>query len=141
MKKFKKIKLSTLMAIGVLVFVLSSCEKTFLIDGDTSSGINSAEKYLYVIDNGSKSLLMLDNNLGEIKNWDLTPIVADNDVRGVTCNDEYLWISVTGTMDQIIQLASNNDNLFVLSTMDAPPSKQGTIRELTWDGNYLWALN
>ncbi len=141
MKKIKRFNLTTLLVLAFTLLMVTSCEDAFIDDGDSDNGINSNANYLYVIDNDAKELLMLDKNLNTLKTWDLSGVSEGYDIRGLTCNDDFLWISVTGSLDQIIQLAADGDDLLVLSSMDAPPSKQGTIRDLTWDGEYLWALN
>lgn len=141
MKIKYRFKLLQLFVISFLILIIGSCDEAFIDDGDPATGVNSSQNYLYIIEDGTKNLIMLDNNLNTLQRWDLSGLVGENTISGIACNDENLWISVAGNMDQIIKLASVGDSLMVLETMEAPPSGRGTIRDLAWDGANLWALN
>ncbi len=141
MKRMRNRSFLSLLICAGFVLGMFSCESAFIKDGDSSAGINSEDSYLYVVENTSKKLLMLDANMKTLASWDLSKVIQDDLVRGITCNDEYLWISVAGSTDKIFQLAVDANEIVVLNSMDAPPGKKGTVRDLTWDGTHLWALN
>jgi len=141
MEKKNLSKSINLVLIAFFILLLSGCEKAFFNDGDPEVGINSSEQYLYLVENGTKNLLMLDNNLNTLQRWDLSGLVGTDIISGVACSNEYLWISVAGSTKQIFKLANDVGTVLVLETMVAPPDAKGTIRDLAWDGANLWALN
>ena len=84
---------------------------------------------------------MLDYEFRELKRWNLLEYRNDSSLQGITFDGTYLWISSAGSTDKIFQIDASADSLVVLNSFDAPPSGQGTIRDLTWTGGSLWAIN
>lgn len=122
------------------IFLLQSCD-VFGPDGNSETAIIQKESYFYLLERSSTSLLMFDEHLKEIKRWNLLPITNDPSLQGITFDGSYLWISSAGSTDKIFQIDASADTLIVLNSFDAPPTGQGTIRDLTWVGGRLWAIN
>jgi hypothetical protein len=53
----------------------------------------------------------------------------------------HIWLSAAGSDDEIIRLNTSEDVLQADIRLDAPPDKQGTIREICTDGTDMYALN
>lgn len=120
---------------------LSSCDSLFMDDGSDSQGITSLGGYYYFIDNEINELRMLDRNLRVTRSWPLKTLLADTRFQGITFDGKYLWLSVAGSGDLIYQVDASGDSLVVLRSFDAPPAGRGTIRDIAWDGAFLWAVN
>ena len=121
-------------------FVISGCDP-FTNDGITNTAEVASKGYFYVTESESNLLLMLNYNGAELRRWSLDSIASDKSVQGVTFDGQYLWLSFSGNEDKIVRVNAESDTLSVLRTVDAPPTKWGTIRGIAHDGTYLWALN
>ncbi len=128
-------------ALFLAVVFLFACDELFVNDGDPDRGIQLGGGYYYFIDNTSYSLLMLDPSLRVVKSWDTRDLFGETAVQGITSDGLYLWLSAAGTQDYIIQVDISGDVLSASRTLDAPPERHGTIRDLAWDGTSLWAVN
>jgi hypothetical protein len=84
---------------------------------------------------------MLDRNLCVLKSWSLSQLAENTSFQGIAFDGDNLWVSVAGSTDLIYQLDATTDTLNVLASFDAPPTGSGTIRDIAWDGQYLWAVN
>lgn len=122
------------------LFFLQSCD-IFEPDGNLDTEIIRKGSYFYLLDRSSVSLLMLDYQLNELKRWNLLPVTNDSSLQGITFDGTYLWISSAGNADKIFQIDASTDSLVVLNSFSAPPSGQGTIRDLAWVGGRLWTIN
>lgn len=122
------------------ILIFTGCS-IFEDDGLKNSAIDSKNGYLYILERSSNSLIMLDSKLYEIKRWDLTPLTPDSSAQGLTFDGRYIWFSSAGNTDMIYQLDTNDDSLIIVKSFPAPPNKRGTIRDISWDGFYLWAIN
>lgn len=135
---------SRTMILGLFLLVLAGvmgCDSLFINDGDESAGISPRGGYYYFVDNETNALLMLDRNLNVLRSWDLSRLVGDTRFQGITFDGEYLWLSVAGSFDLLYQVDASTDSLIILRSFDAPPIGRGTIRDISWDGTYLWAVN
>lgn len=142
--KFRQISECFLLLIFTLSQIfITGCDFPFNNDGD-NSGINQNAEHLYFLDKGSVRLVMLNNDLSEKCLWDLSVLSEDSlsaSLQGITCDGEYIWISIAGSDDQIFQLEADSTVLTILSQFDAPPDQQGSVRDIAYDGLRLWALN
>ncbi len=122
------------------ILLLSGCS-VFDDDGSKKTTIDPKKGYLYLIDRNTNSLIMLDSQLFELKRWDLSILTPDSSSQGLTFDGKYLWFSSAGNTDMIFQIDASDDSLIVVKSFPAPPNKRGTIRDIAWDGFYLWAIN
>ncbi len=131
-----------LLSIVLLASVwLISCDSLFVDDGSEDVGITSLGGYFYFIDNEANELRMLDRNLNVAKSWPLGALASDTRFQGIAFDGKSLWLSVAGSSDLIYQVDASSDELLVLRSFNAPPARRGTIRDIAWDGTYLWAIN
>jgi sugar lactone lactonase YvrE len=129
------------MALVSVALVLGGCDP-FWADGDHDVGIQSRGGYFYLIDNDSERLVMLDRNLTEQRSWPFSDFTAEHAVQGLTFDGASLWVSVSGSDDSIHQLdLAGGDTISVVRSLVAPPAGQGTVRDIAWDGQFLWVLN
>ncbi len=135
-----KIKVTKTVIYLLLIISSFACE-IFEPDGTNDTIIIPHKSFFYLLERSSVSLLMLDSQLKEVKRWNLMPITNDSSLQGITFDGTYLWISSAGSADKIFQIDASTDSLHVLNSFDAPPAGQGTIRDLTWFGGSLWAIN
>jgi hypothetical protein len=127
--------------LAALVVVLSGCH-LFIADGDEAVGVQSKGGYFYLVDNDSRRLVMLDRNLAERHSWPFSDFTTETALQGVTFDGAALWVSIAGGVDAILQLDLAGDaGATVVRTLPAPPTGQGTVRDIAWDGQYMWALN
>jgi len=111
------------------------------VDGNSDTPIISQGSYFYLLERSTSSLIMLDYQLKELQRWDLSALYNETSLQGITFDGTYLWISQAGNADKIIQLDISGSQPSVMNSFNAPPDGQGTIRDLAWDGAYLWAIN
>ncbi len=123
------------------LILLSSCNSLFVDDGDVNQGISPQGGYFYTLDNEAYAVRMLDANLRLVKSWSLSGLASDTRFQGLTHDGEYLWLSVAGSADMLYQVNATGDSLVVVRSFDAPPAGSGTVRDISWDGTHLWALN
>ena len=123
-----------------ILLLIQSCD-IFEPDGTSETQIIKTESFFDLLERSSVSLVMLDYQLKEVKRWNLFPVTRDSSLQGITFDGTYLWISSAGSTDKIFQIDAASDILIVLNSFDAPPSGQGTIRDITWQGGRLWAIN
>lgn len=129
------------LALASAVLGLGGCT-LFPADGDDDVGLQSRGGYFYLIDNDSQRLVMLDRNLAESRSWPFSDFTAETAVQGLTFDGASLWVSISGDDDGIHQLdLAGADTISVVRSFDAPPTRQGTVRDIAWDGQFLWALN
>lgn len=133
---------------AVLVLALGSAAlwgggcTLFPADGDDDTGIQPRGGYFYLIDNESERLVMLDADLAERRSWPFSDFTAEHAVQGLTFDGASLWVSISGDDDGIHQLdLAGGDTISVVRSFDAPPARQGTVRDIAWDGQFLWVLN
>jgi sugar lactone lactonase YvrE len=84
---------------------------------------------------------MLDPNFNVVQSWSTAEITRYDEVRGLAFDGASFWISVATDQDSIYKVAPFNDALVVLAAFEAPPAGKGVVRDLAWDGSYLWTLN
>jgi hypothetical protein len=125
---------------AISLFVLGGCDP-FTNDGITDPANVTAKGYFYVTESESNLLLMLNYDGAELKRWSLDKLASDKSVQGVTFDGKYLWLSFSGNEDNIVKVNAESDTLVALKSIDAPPTKWGTIRGIAHDGTYMWALN
>lgn len=125
---------------ALLILLLQGCN-IYEYDGDESALINQKSGFFYMLERSSNSLIMMDAQLRELKRWNLTSAIEGTSTQGITFDGEFLWISSAGTTDKIFQVDATGDSLVVIKSFDAPPQKRGTVRDITWSENSLWALN
>lgn len=113
----------------------------FANDGITDQAEINTKGYFYITERASNSVMMLDYNMREIKRWSLNKIAPDASVQAITFDGRYLWLSFAGKVDTIMQVNAESDSLIVLRALDAPPTRQGTVRGIAFENQYLWALN
>lgn len=101
----------------------------------------STNGYFYFADNGANCVLMLDNNLRDLGDWRLDALTLEDRVQGLSSDGRNLWLSVAGNIDQLILVDTSGDEVTVVRAFEAPPQGRGTIRDIAWDGLYLWAVN
>jgi hypothetical protein len=123
-----------------LIIFMQSCD-IFEPDGTSDTEIIPKESFFYLLERSSVSLVMLNYQLQELKRWNLLSVTNDSSLQGITFDGTYLWISSAGNTDKIFQLDASSDSLVILNSFDAPPTGQGTIRDLTWVAGRLWAIN
>jgi len=141
MEQNRRYLLLVLLLLGHVLF--NGCDFPFNNDGD-NSGINKYAKQLYFLDKGSARLVMLNKDLSEGYSWDLSVLSEDSlsaSLQGITFDAEHVWISIAGNDDQIYELEADSTSLTVLNQFDAPPNKQGSVRDIAYDGLRLWVLN
>jgi hypothetical protein len=128
-------------------FILISCDELFVNDGNEDSGIASRPGYFYFIDNENQLLLQLDHNLVVAGSWSTHALFYNDSIQdtvriqGITFDGKKLWLSVAGDFDSLLQIDISGDSISILNSFAAPPARRGTIRDIAWDGNYLWAIN
>ncbi len=135
------VKILSLSILLLAALVLTSCDSLFVNDGNNSRGIGDHSGYFYTADNEAFRIVMLDPNLREIGSWSTIPLLDSVRVQGMTFDGSKIWISSAGANDIIAQVDLTGDSLVVLKSFEAPPTSQGTIRDITWDGSNLWAVN
>lgn len=140
MKKATTFINRSIIGLTLVFFLVQGCN-LLDYDGDEDSLVNPRGGYFYILERASNSLIMMDAQLRELKRWELTSTIEGTSTQGITCDGEFLWISSAGTTDKIFQIDASGDSLVVIKTFDAPPQKRGTVRDIAWDGNSLWALN
>lgn len=128
------------MLLLLLSVTLSSCD-IYDYDGDENASAVPAGGYFYLLERSTVSLIMLDAQLREIKKWALYPVINDSSLQGITFDGESVWISSAGSADKIYQLDLAGDTVSVVRSYDAPPTGQGTVRDIAWAEGSLWALN
>lgn len=134
-------RVGAVLALASAALVLGGCD-VFWDDGDDEVGVQSRGGYFYLIDNDSERLLMLDRNLEEIRSWPFSDFTAEHALQGLTFDGGSLWVAVSGSDDAIHQLdLAGGEAALVVRSLDAPPDRQGTIRDIAWDGQFLWVLN
>lgn len=131
---------SSLLIAFTILFLTQSCD-VFGPDGNADTEIIRKGSYFYLLERSSTSLIMLDYQLKELKRWDLLRVTNDSSLQGITFDGTYLWISSAGNADKIFQVDASADTLVVINSFTAPPSGQGTIRDLAWLAGRLWAIN
>ncbi len=124
-----------------ILAVFSGCDSLFIADGDTEKGISPMGGYFYLVDTGAYRLCMLDPEFNVLKSWDTGLLSRYDEVRGIAFDGRYFWLSVATDQDSIYKVAAFGDTLIVLASFAAPPEEKGVIRDLAWDGSYLWAMN
>ncbi|NLH61687.1 MAG: hypothetical protein GX452_09815 [Ignavibacteriales bacterium] len=144
MEKAYKIKWSFLGRVVILVVIailgFQGCD-IYEYDGNSDSVIIDQGGYFYLLERESNSLILLNSQLKELKRWGLTTTIEGTSTQGITYDGTNLWISSAGTTDKIFQIDISGDSIVVLKSFDAPPQKRGTVRDLAFDGNSLWAMN
>ncbi len=129
-----------LTTILVVTLVWVGCD-IFGSDGVSAEGVNPRKGYFYLIDRTSTSVIMLDNQLHELKRWNYLKATNDTSLQGIAHDGKYLWLASAGNTDRIFQVNATQDSFVVLKTYDAPPQRRGTVRGIASDGVNLWVLN
>jgi hypothetical protein len=124
-----------LLASGMLPFGCRILDEEGVANDPVTSG------YFYMLDRGTDDIVMLNNQLHELKRWSCVSLIPDSSLQGITFDGQFLWVSAAGAEDRIYQLDASGDTLVTVKAFDAPPTKKGTARDLAWDGTSLWALN
>jgi hypothetical protein len=140
MKKAKTLFNSLIIGLPIVFLLIQGCN-ILDYDGDEKSLLNPKGGYFYMLERSSNSLIMMDAQLRELKRWELTSTIEGTSTQGITFDGQFLWISSSGSMDKIFKVDASGDTLVVIKSIDAPPQKQGVVRDIAWDGNSLWVLN
>jgi len=140
MKKAITLLNSSIIGLSIVFLLIQGCN-IFDYDGDEESLLNPRGGYFYMLERSSNALIMMDAQLRELKRWELTSTIEGTSTQGITFDGQFLWISSAGSTDKIFQLDASGDTLVVIKSFDAPPQKRGTVRDISWDGNSLWAIN
>ena len=135
-------RIVTLMALAAVALTyLAGCE-SFIADGDSDTGVNARGGFFYLLDNESGRLVMLDQKLVLVDSWPYSEFTAESYVQGLTYDGFSLWASISGNDDALVQLdLAASDTIEVPRTLPAPPTGQGTVRDIAWDGSVFWVLN
>ncbi len=129
------------LACAFILAISSGCDSLFFLDGDSDTGISPKGGYFYLIDTGAHCIRMLDPQLNVVQSWNTAEISRYDEVRGIAFDGSNFWLSVATDQDSIYKVAAFKDTLVVLAAFEAPPEGRGVVRDLAWDGSYLWALN
>lgn len=130
-----------LLACALVLAVTAGCRGLFFLDGNTRVGVSPKGGYFYLVDAGASCIRMLDPNFKVVHSWSTAEISRYDEVRGIAFDGASFWISVATDQDSIYKVAVLNDALVVLAAFEAPPGGKGVVRDLAWDGSYLWAMN
>lgn len=126
----------------VTAITLAGCGGFFLGDGEEADGVQELGGFFFLADNETQQVLMLDRSMATLRSWAFDTFTSEEFVQGLTCDDATLWVSVAGAADALYQLdLSSGEDPVVVRTLDAPPERRGTVRDLAWDGANLWVLN
>ncbi len=146
MKTIVRTKLNWAMYILLFSLVaLWGCDP-FQDDGITAPDVIAQKGYFYIADRGQNNLVMLDYGMRELKRWSLNAIAPDTAaLQGITFAGKNVWMAFSGNEKFIVKLDATGDALSVLHSIPVPPvvggTTQGTVRGITYDGQYLWAVN
>ncbi len=140
MKPIHRLSSVGLIVAASVAAMLLSCNVLELDEGPGNL-FQPAGGYFYVLDRASVSIIQFDAQMRELRRWDPRPITNDESLQGIAFDGTYLWVSVAGNADRIYQLDAGGDSIVAVNVFDAPPSRQGTTRDLAWDGSSLWSLN
>jgi len=132
-------RLSALILFAV-AFAMASCD-IFSLDDGFDGKLTRDGGFFYMIDRTPADLLMLDAQLNELERWNLYEAVGDSSLQGITFDGELLWVSSAGSSNSISRISLYGDSIQVVTQFPSPPNGSGIIRDLAWDGTYLWAVN
>jgi sugar lactone lactonase YvrE len=113
----------------------------FFLDGVPGEGISPKGGFFYLVDAGARCIRMIDPDFRVVQSWSTAEISRYDEVRGIAFDGANFWISVATDQDSIYKVAALDGALIVLARFEAPPVGKGVVRDLAWDGSYLWALN
>lgn len=122
-------------------FTFTSCDSIFVADGNSTDHVTESEGFFYMMDRSDGTLHMLDTQLRNLNTWQLSDVTGNESVQGITFDGEFIWISAAGSADRIYQLDLSGEDIIVRNDFEAPPGGSGTVRDLAWNGSYIWALN
>ena len=131
----------SLLACALVLAVTAGCRGLFFLDGVRGAGISPKGGYFYLVDADAYCIRMIDPDLHVVQSWSTAEISRYDEVRGIAFDGASFWISVATDQDSIYKVAVLNDSLVVLAAFEAPPGGKGVVRDLAWDGSYLWAVN
>jgi len=135
------LRAASFVACALILAVTTGCDSLFFADGDSDTGISPKGGYFYLVDTGAYCIRMLDPEFNVVKSWSTAEISRYDEVRGIAFDGASFWLSVATDQDSIYKVAAFGDTLIVLASFEAPPAGKGVIRDLAWDGSYLWAIN
>ena len=138
--KYSLKEIPVLFLITGFIWLFTGCGIT-QNDGNPDSQIINKDSYFYLLERSNTTLIMLNSQLGEVQRWNLGALINETSLQGITCDNKYLWISSAGSADKLFQIDISGNEPSIVRTIDAPPGKQGTVRDITWDGKSLWAVN
>jgi hypothetical protein len=139
MKKAAKLRFPAVF--GLVLALVGGCDGIFVDDGDEDIGINDRGGYIYLLDNASDHLVVLDRNMKTIRSYPYSSFTAEDYVQGITYDGQTIWVSVSGDDDSILRLELDGPAVNIVRRLTAPPDGQGTVRDVAWGDGVLWVLN
>ncbi|MFH2036775.1 MAG: IPT/TIG domain-containing protein [Candidatus Zixiibacteriota bacterium] len=106
------------------------------------SSIDPLAGYIWMVNSENDTLYKItvfDSSI--VQTWSILGVAPGGSPQGLTFDGTNIWMSTAGTDDAIMELNTSTSTLSVISSFTAPPSGLGTIREIAWDGTYIWSVN
>lgn len=99
--------------------------------------------FLYVLDFDSNWLYKIREADGALEQeWDTSQMAQAGSPQGLAFDGTHLWMASAGSDRALIQFATDGNLLEEIRRIPAPyPNDGGTVRGITFNDGYLWALN
>lgn len=124
----------------IAIAVLASCD-IFGPDKPAGGTITTNDGFFYMMDRDNSNLYQLDGEMRQLKVWNVAEITDNSFIQGITSDGSHIWISASSPATSLFKLDLSGDDPVVLQSFAAPPNGSGTVRDITFDGEYLWAAN
>lgn len=135
-----KFRFKHVFIISFALLFLNSCD-IFRFDDGHGGKITESDGFLYLGERQQAHIYMLDSQLNELERWELYEVTQDSSLQGLAFDGEFLWASVAGQTNELLQLDLSDGDINVVNRIQSPPDGSGIIRDLAWDGSQLWAVN